>query len=247
MGFRFIKHTFEDGQVIEATKVVENMKVFAHEINGNLDRENLPLDAINSSYTQCEDGCFNVVSRDLLGESSSWDGATGASSGGGSLSFENFSVKYHPILSKTIEVPVDSLIIAHFGCWYLWGIVKTEAEAILTGLHQAYLNQAIDLGSSSLVTTYDNIGEFFVDFRLRINGEVVCLAPQFSFLRRVNSVNMNGVLPVAAGKCEILVEAKLYRLVSEGAGRKETVTKSKAFYVQFARHAGHLITQIKKR
>ena len=236
MGFRFIKHTFEDGQVIEATKVVENMKVFAHEINGNLDRENLPLDAINSSYTQCEDGCFNVVSRDLLG--ASWTGH---------LSFENFSVKYHPILSKTIEVPVDSLIIAHFGCWYMWGIDGTEAEAILTGLHSSYLNQAIDLGSSSLVTTYDNIGEFFVDFRLRINGEVVCLAPQFSFLRRVNSVNMNGVLPVAAGKCEILVEAKLYRLVSEGAGRKETVTKSKAFYVQFSRHAGHLITQIKKR
>ena len=90
MGFRFIKHTFEDGQVIDATKVVENMKVFAHEINGNLDRENLPLEAINSSYTQCEDGCFNVVSRDLVGRSPSWVGATGATPTGGRLSFQNF-------------------------------------------------------------------------------------------------------------------------------------------------------------
>ena len=86
-----------------------------------------------------------------------------------------------------------------------------------------------------------------MDFRLRINGEVVCLAPQFSFIRQTNSVNLNGVLPVAAGKCEILIEAKQYRLVSSGAGRKETVTKSKAFWVEFYLRSGHLITQIKKR
>jgi hypothetical protein len=250
MGFRFIKHTFEDGQVIEATKVVENMKIFAHEINGNLDRENLPLDAITNAHTQCEDGCFNEVYFQRIGlKGDDVTTAWGPSGSGAAtkLSFKDFNVQYYTICERTVEVPVDSLIIVHFGCVYEWFADPDAAEAVLAGLSTSWNNHALDLGSSALITTYDNIGEFFVDFRLRINGEVVCLAPQFSFIRRRNSVSMNGVLPVAAGKSEILVEAKQYRLVSAGPGRKEIVKKSKAFYITVSAGWGNLITQIKKR
>tara|TARA_R110000744_G_scaffold50563_2_gene109258 strand:- start:421 stop:1143 length:723 start_codon:yes stop_codon:yes gene_type:complete len=240
MGYRYIKHTFEDGQVIEATKIVENMKVFAHEINGNLDRENLPLDALQDSRRQCEDECFNSVSQDMTSLTN----------------LKGLPAQFFSILSKTIDVPVDSLIIAHFGCWYEWHInalgtnVNHKAEEMSTGLSASWHDHALDLGASAsggFATTYDNIGEIFIDFRLRINGEIVCSAPRFSFIRRINSVNMNGVLPVIAGKTEILVEARQYRLVSSGSGHKDILVNQDAFYVNFAPGAGHLITQVKKR
>ena len=45
MAFKYVPYTFRDGEIIEPTRVLENMRVLATEFNGKLDRDNLPEDA----------------------------------------------------------------------------------------------------------------------------------------------------------------------------------------------------------
>ena len=42
MGFKYKKFEIRTGEVIEPNRIRENMQTLAHEINGSLDRENLP-------------------------------------------------------------------------------------------------------------------------------------------------------------------------------------------------------------
>ena len=244
MGFKYIKHIAEDGQVIDAQKVTENMQLLANEMNGNLDRENLPYAAFVSSAFQVEDGCFNELKQTFVENSNFQDACPDF------LPLTFVDANGEVTKSMTIDVNVDCVLICHFGCTYFWKAFQQEADNLVSSLATTYTEDGFNLGNSSansFATDYDNTGEFFVDFLLKINGETVCSNPQLSFLRRKNSVHMSGVLPVAAGKCEITVEVRQYQLVSRGSGKKTLFQKSKAFFLQFKKNEGNLITQVKKR
>lgn len=52
MAFKYVPHTFREGEIIEPTRVLENMRVLATEFNGKLNRDNLPENAITENMLE---------------------------------------------------------------------------------------------------------------------------------------------------------------------------------------------------
>ncbi len=100
MGFRYRKYTFRPNEVIEPTRLRDNMQALGHELNGNLDRENLPMKGITSSSIALE--TFNDVIV--------FPGSP-LSLAGNALQSSTTPSSYQTILNTDIEVPVDSVII----------------------------------------------------------------------------------------------------------------------------------------
>ena len=59
MGIKYKKWEVRTGEVVEPTRLRQNMQALAHEINGNLDRENLPEKCIDSEIIATE--TFNDI------------------------------------------------------------------------------------------------------------------------------------------------------------------------------------------
>jgi hypothetical protein len=229
MGFVFKKHHFRQNEVISVDKIKDNFKTFIHQMNGNLDRENLPENAINNRQ-QFELGCFTQV------ESKSFPS--------NNLSLEGEPVHFVNIVSDEFTVPVDSVIIANCGFTYQWQ--KTTFSEQISGA--AITSTSTIALFAHNETLYDNIGEFFVDFVLKINGETVCEAPKNTFLRLENSLQLSGVLPVSAGKCVVKLQARQYRLVGASGSLKKDFRVSKEFFVKFSKfRKGQLLCEVKRR
>ena len=145
---------------------------------------------------------------------------------------------FHEVMRLDIDVPVDCVIVAHFGCWFQWTAVLDELKAELSGtgttIHTAYdTNHLVDDDH------YDDLQEHFADFRLRVNGEDVCKTFSYSFLRQSQGTYLTGTLPVSAGVIEVTLDARIYR---NNLGKIE---QSKFFYYDI--HDRNLHVHAKKR
>ena len=197
MGFKYKKFELREGEVLEPHRLRENMQTLAHEINGKIDRENLPLGCIKEKMVA--DKTFNEVIFE------------GRSSSAGQiyLSSEK-TTQYESVLSKTIEVPVDGIVIVHYGAFFEWDMRDR------TALHDLHADFATDWDAHFVEQeAYSKVNDNSLDFRLRINGEDVCEAKQFSFLRQKNSVYLCGCLPSVAGQVTVTVEVKSYQQIGD--------------------------------
>ena len=217
MGFKYKKHEFREGEVIEPHRIRENMQTLAHEINGKLDRENLPLDGIITEMI--DDQSFNQI-------------VTFTETASKSLS--DSTVSFQEIILQEIEVPVDGLVMAHFGCTFEWVMGDaTLADSRASGSSADYADGIVTQDS------YADLKEHSLDFRLRINGEDVSESTRFSFVRQRNSVFLSGCLPSAAGQVSVSADVRLFRRVS---GREK---QSDVFYANIKER--NLVIQVKKR
>ena len=103
MGFKYKKFEVRTGEVVEPTRIRQNMQTLAHEINGNLDRENLPEKGIEPEVIEYE--TFNAIETD--GSSAHFD-------------MKDKGVQFVEVMSITLDVPVDCVVVAHFGCYFTW-------------------------------------------------------------------------------------------------------------------------------
>ena len=217
MGFKYKKFEVRTGEVVEPTRVRENMQALAHEINGNLDRENLAEKCIDSEVIAY--GTFNALRN------------TGATT---SFSMEGKPIQFVEVMSLTLDVPVDCVVVAHFGAYWTWEEANsTILNGLSSGASAEWSNHIVDEDK------YPGIQEHFADFRLRINGEDVCKTFSYPFMRQSQSTYMTGALQAVAGQIKVSVEAKMFR---NDKGRTET---SEAFY--YIIKDRNLIIHAKKR
>ena len=219
MGFKYKKHEVRDGEVVEPTRIRQNMQTLAHEINGNLDRENLPEKCIDSEVIALD--TFNLIDVQ--------SGTAAAST----VTMLDRGTRFVEFMTLTIDVPVDCVVIAHFGCYFTWEADLTELNDLQTSADANWPNHYVDIDH------YDDIQEHFADFRLRINGEDVCKTFSYSFIRQSQSTYMTGALQVSAGQIKVSVEAKMSR---NNLGKIEA---SKAFYYLIKDR--NLVVHAKKR
>ena len=222
MGFKYKKFEVRSGEVVEPNRIRENMQTLAHEINGSLDRENLPEKCISTDMIKSQ--TFN----DML-----------TSHSFSVYSTENQSNRFEELMSKEVDVPVDCVVIAHFGTYWDWHLATDSAGNFIldtvagTTVSTNWNNHIVDLDH------YDEIQEHFVEYRLRINGETVCNAPRYSFLRQNQSTYLTGTLQCVAGKIKVSVDVKMYR---DNLGTREAST---GLYVKVRDR--NLVIQAKKR
>tara|TARA_Y100000114_G_scaffold55752_1_gene51007 strand:+ start:1504 stop:2172 length:669 start_codon:yes stop_codon:yes gene_type:complete len=222
MGFRYRKYTFRPNEVIEPTRLRDNMQALGHELNGNLDRENLPMKGITSSSITLE--TFNDIVI-FPGNPLSLAGNTSSSSATPS--------SFQTILKTDIEVPVDAVIILYYSGRMTWVRDPTEVTALDAAIETRIQSEVIL--SSDLATT----GEYLCNLRIRINGEIIHTSRNFSFLRKDNSFCLMGALPVASGVVTIQAEARAFRSLNF------VQSQPKAFFPQIMQH--EFIAHVKKR
>lgn len=222
MGFKYKKFEVRDGEVIEPTRIRENMRTLAHEFNGSLDRENLPIEGVSSDMINFN--TFNFIKNSVSTSN---------------FSTENQANTFVELISEEINVPVDSIIVAHFGTFWEWELAQDSAGAYIIDtvagvtVSTNWLNHYFDKNH------YDDTQEHFLDFRLRINGEDVCNAPRYPFMRQKQSTYMTGTLITVAGLVKVSVDVRMYR---NNLGKREAST---GFYANIKNR--NLVIQAKKR
>jgi hypothetical protein len=202
MGFKYKKFEVRTGEVVEPTRIRENMRTLAHEINGNLDRENLPEKCIDSNIIAYE--TFNDLKT------------TAAFGSSNDFSMEGNGIQFEEVMSLTLDVPVDAVVLAHFGCYFTWVGDNAKLNTLVSGLGTNWTTK-----DWFPYADYFDTQEHFADFRLLINGEDVCKTFSYPFLRQSQSTYMTGALQVSAGQVKVSVEAKLFR---NNKGRTEAST-----------------------
>ena len=219
MGIRYKKWEVRTNEVVEPTRISQNMRALAHEVNGNLDRENLPEKCIDSEVIATE--TFNDI------RTSHAFGSTYAHS------MEGGPSHFVEVMSLTIDVPVDCVVIAHFGCYFLWEANSTELNELVSTAGARWANHHFDNDD------YYEVQEHFADFRIRINGEAVCKTFSYPFMRQAQSTYLTGAQIVSAGQIKVSVDARLFR------NNLGAIEASKAFY--YVVKDRNLVIQAKKR
>ena len=213
MAIRYKKFEARTGEVVEPTRIRDNMQSLGHELNGNIDRDNLPEKGITS--TSIADESFNLIKNYAVRILTPL-GAT-------NIDLKDKPIHYFdlPDVSLTADIPVDCVVVAHFGAWFQWGLLAAIDETLVNGssINTNWSNNYY-LGDQH----YEEAQEHFIDFRLLVNGESICESFSFSFLRESQSVYLTGAIPVSAGKVELKVQARLYR---DNLGKREAIRSFK--------------------
>jgi len=187
MAFKYVPYTFRDGEIIEPTRVLENMRVLASELNGKLDRENLPEDAITDSMIEA-----NALTE-LEGQSS----FTQPSESSELLDWDKVV-----IASKTMTIVEDSVLIASFQGAFEWIASSFAANIRYESTRSSNARFVLVQGGPTIFTAQ-------VYFQLRINGDVVSQSRNHGFLRRLDSVYMSGTRPILAGQVVVDVTMRV--------------------------------------
>lgn len=217
MGFKYKHFEVRSGEVVEPSRIRKNMQTLAHEINGNLDRENLPEKCIDSEVIP-----FNTFNKVKTSFATS------------TFSMQNKPIQFVELMTITLDVPVDCVIIAHFGCSFAWfSSDDTLLHAASSGADLLWNSFQFDY------IDYAEVFEHFADFRLTINGEDVCKTLRYPFLRQKQSAYLTGVLQVVAGQVVVSVEAKLSK------DKKGKISSSEIFHYEVNNR--NLVVQAKKR
>tara|TARA_R110002167_G_scaffold126962_1_gene308142 strand:+ start:122 stop:838 length:717 start_codon:yes stop_codon:yes gene_type:complete len=210
LGFKYREHIFRTNEIITSARVVDNMRGLANEINGNLDRENLPLSSISTNMVV--DDTFNSIIHKFSAVSD--------------VIISGSFQEVDPV-STSVDVSLnsDAMIIAHFGCYFEWGANSAPLEELLVAQGKSAV-QATNLrtrfdgdrsksddGSATdpTVDDYFELREFYIDFEMRVNGLVIAKSEYNNAFRKKFHVSLTGATPASAGNLAIKVYARMRR------------------------------------
>ena len=204
MGYKIIPHTFRDDSSVSAERVLENMRAIASEVNGNLDRENIPKDGITTAMIKPE--AFNTIVHNV--------GSTSFSIGSG-----GWQEVDAPNMSINTSLNEDSVLIVHYGCTYEWamkvgGLRPYATSNVIADAAEVNWNADLSwLGTANVFSTnvYLMTKETYCDFELRVNGNVVAKSEFNNVFRKKFHISMNGAIEVPGGEVSVSVHAKLFR------------------------------------
>ena len=187
MAFKYVPYTFRDGEIIEPTRVLENMRVLATEFNGKLDRDNLPEDAITESMLEA-----NAL-HEIQNIRSFPNDVSGSN---GELDWDKVVVG-----STTLQATEDSVLICSFGARLKWTSVTATATF-------DYIDSAnVADGSENIQVSQERTAQAY--FELVANGTVISKSDNHTFLRIYDSLYLSGAFPVLAGTVNIEVRMRV--------------------------------------
>ena len=208
MGYKIIPHTFRDDSSVSAERVLENMRAIASEVNGNLDRENIPKDGITTAMIKPE--AFNTIVHNT-------ESTTNSIVAGGwqEVDASNMSINIHS--------NEDVVLVVNWGCTYEWVASSVGLAALLDDDYGSGAGVILKAWwdadempteeSTVFEDSYSQLLEIYCDFELRANGHVFAKSEFNSVFRKKHSPSMVGAINVPAGEINISVHARLRRVV----------------------------------
>lgn len=153
----------------------------AERFNGNLDRDNFATNVFTAAHVEA--GCFSKCHSDGEGAATTFE-----------PDLKTLSWNYGPdgtgghyLPYKVMEVPVDAVLVCHFGCHWEWTNVAASSPA-----------------------AQDEIG---CRFRLTVDGTEIALSDWSPMECHFDSVYLVGAHPVGPGKRTVRAEMQVGRVV----------------------------------
>lgn len=184
MAFKYRQAYFENGDIVDPKDWNRNISELTDELNGFLDRDNLPEDVFTTDHV--ESNAFNVLfsnladtsseNRTINGNVTTWQSESDAGVGLGDITFAS---------------DTDALAIVEWsGSWmweasssaYQWNFRSSDAENVL---------------------------EYYVSFRILVDGIVATTMPMSVWTRAYDSGYMCGAIPLPAGNHKVGIEVRI--------------------------------------
>ena len=183
MAWRYIQRDFQSGDVLDPEDWNENVREYIEEINGFIDRDNIPTASIEVGL-EVQSEVFNEISFSNLGTPQILNKDT--------QSFQRIN------LSTNLAASSDELLI-----------VEASLQFDTADPTQTYNGSNYDDGYvlASLGTFRDWIR---YDFRMTIDGFEVAYAGPFTAFHKRQPVYMIGCLPVEAGALVVECFVRLF-------------------------------------
>ena len=187
MAFKYVPHTFREGEIIEPTRVLENMRVLATEFNGKLNRDNLPENAITEDMLEA-----NALHE--IQNTNSFSNDDDRSNG--ELDWDRVT-----IASTTLTATEDSVLICSFGARLKWSAALSNSDFDYTG------SANVADGSENVTLNQTRTAQAY--FQLVVNGTIISRSQEHTYLRIYDSVYLSGAIPVLAGQINIEVRLRV--------------------------------------
>lgn len=206
MAFKYKIHEFRPNEVIDPIKITENMRTLTNEINGNLDRDNLPLNAVKSNMIK--DNATSIIHI---------ENSTTATP------ISRSSITFEPLLSKTYTMQHDGVVFVHYGINFVWTNASDSAfEDVTDGGQFDFsfenvsndpegLTERIKLQDALPGHDYFMIGNHIIEFQIVVDGMIISQSGKYERARRLNSAYLTGCIPVSAGSTQIEVRKRIRR------------------------------------
>jgi|TARA_R100000458_G_C8265891_1_gene240943 hypothetical protein len=193
MAFKYRQVYFEDGDIIDARDWNRNISEFADELNGYLDRDNLPEDqftyehvasnGFNEFYSNLSD--TTAEHRTIDGNLTTWQSESDAGVGLGDVTFAS---------------DTDGLLVVEWSGSWIWQGTSSDFDWIPLSAARA---------SSTGVSPYNNVLEHYVKYRLVVDGIVVSSSPRSVWTRAYDSAYMCAAVPLPAGNHKVGIEVRI--------------------------------------
>ncbi|MAK38033.1 MAG: hypothetical protein CMC15_17870 [Flavobacteriaceae bacterium] len=237
MAFKYKIHEFRPNEVIDPIKITENMRTLTNEINGNLDRDNLPeggivTDMIKNNATSIihdeKDTTATPISRS--------------------------SITFEPLLSKTYTMQHDGVVFVHFGINFVWTNIQGEFEDVTNGGQFNFDNENVSNDTTKLIELiadegiipghdYFMIGNHIIEFQIVVDGIIISQSGKYERARTHNSAYITGCIPVSAGSTQVEVRKRIRR---ENLGNESKPIEAVKAFACTATHQ-QLLTYMKWR
>lgn len=191
MAFKYRQVYFEDGDIIDARDWNRNISEFADELNGYLDRDNLPEDqftyehvasnGFNEFYSNLSD--TTAEHRTIDGNLTTWQSESDAGVGLGDVTFAS---------------DTDGLLVVEWSGSWIWQGTSSDFDW-----------QGASSGSTTATSPYNNVLEHYVKYRLVVDGIVVGSSPRSVWTRAYDSAYMCAAVPLPAGNHKVGIEVRI--------------------------------------
>jgi len=192
MAFKYRQVYFEDGDIIDARDWNRNISEFADELNGYLDRDNLPEDVFtyehvasngfNEFYSNLSDTTAEY--RTIDGNLTTWQSESDSGDGLGDVTFAS---------------DTDGLLIVEWSGHWVWDVNPSTQWRPLSA----------DRAAREGVSPYNNVLEHYVKYRLVVDGIVVGSSPRSVWTRAHDSAYMCAAVPLPAGNHKVGIEVRI--------------------------------------
>jgi len=184
MAFKYRQAFFENGDIIDARDWNRNVAEFADELNGYLDRDNLPPVAFTHEHikTKAFNEFYSSIAnttaehRTINGNITTWQSESDAGLGFGALTFAS---------------DTDALAVVEWSGSWKWSFTHVDYQW---------------RGVSGYAK---NTLEYYVKYRLIVDGMVVATMPNSVWTRAFDSGYMCAAIPLPAGNHKVDIEARI--------------------------------------
>jgi len=212
MAWRYIQRDLQAGDILDPEDWNENVREYLEEINGAIDRDNIPASAVVVG-SEVDSAVFNEISvAYLIGSTASTNSGSYGSYGPVQLLDTNTQAFQKIDMTSNLSASSDELLLCEASIQF----DTADAYNIYGG---GNYEDGYVIASKKTLRDW-----LYVDFRMTIDGFEVAYAGPTTVHHRRQCIYMTGALPVEAGAHVVEVWVRLYHNEKAGDGGSDKVT-----------------------